>query len=69
MRSWVNNEDGPDCECGEPTVVKLHNGGAILMCFFHTGAEGCYFELPPMAPDNFSNMTYAEVFNLEVVKG
>jgi hypothetical protein len=48
---WRENEDGPDCACGEPTVVKLlPDGTAVLLCFFHTGEAGAYTRLPAERP-------------------
>jgi hypothetical protein len=48
---WRENEDSPDCACGEPTVVKiLPDGRAILLCFFHTGEAGAYTVLPAERP-------------------
>lgn len=40
---WTENENGPECSCGEVTVVKrLPDGTWIAVCFFHTAAEGAY---------------------------
>ncbi len=64
MRPWVNNEDGPTCDCGEPTLVKTTEDRAILLCFFHTSETGCYVSLPPMAPDNWADLSYEEVLVL-----
>jgi hypothetical protein len=55
-RPWVNNEDGPDCFCGGPTVVKILPDGAFLLCLFHERAEGKLYQLPNEAPDEFPNL-------------
>jgi hypothetical protein len=48
---WRNNEDGPRCECGNPTVVKLlPDGTAIFLCLFHAQGEGLYRKLPAQRP-------------------
>jgi hypothetical protein len=60
-RPWVDNEDGPDCTCGDPTVVKAHPNGYILLCLFHTGAEGQFMKLPEEAPDNWEALTIEQV--------
>jgi len=61
-RPWVNNEDGPDCTCGDPTVVKtVATGGAVLICLFHTNEAGVSYRLPDEAPDNWSEMTIEQV--------
>jgi len=52
-RAWIENEDGPDCSCGNPTVVKLVDGKAVLLCLFHTGPEGMYVPLPDMVPHDW----------------
>jgi hypothetical protein len=57
MRDWIQNEDGPECYCGSPTVVK----DGLLVCFFHTSEEGCYFRLPPQAPDDWTTYTIDDV--------
>jgi hypothetical protein len=55
---WRENEDGPDCACGEPTVVKLlPDGTAILMCFFHAGEAGAYTRLPAERPDGWPDVS------------
>ena len=51
---WRENEDGPDCACGEPTVVKLlPDGTPVLMCFFHTAEAGAITRLPAERPDGW----------------
>ena len=52
-KSWVENEVGPSCRCGEgSTVVKLNSTGhAILWCLLHHDGEGASWELPPEKPD------------------
>lgn len=53
-KPWRENEDGPDCACGEQTVVKiLPDGQAILLCFFHTGEAGMYTPLPDERPEEW----------------
>jgi len=48
---WTENEDGPECGCGNPTVVKIHpDGRALLLCLFHTIGEGLITELPAERP-------------------
>lgn len=52
---WKETEDGPDCTCGNPTVVKLTmkrdgSESAILLCLFHTAEEGMATELPAVRP-------------------
>jgi hypothetical protein len=62
MSSWTKNEDGPVCACGGETVVKIMpDGRAVLLCFFHTSAEGAYWSLPDERPDGFENMTLSEL--------
>jgi hypothetical protein len=54
--AWTDNEDGPDCACGNPTVVKiLPSGRAILLCLFHTAESGSYTELPAERPADWGN--------------
>jgi hypothetical protein len=49
--AWTENESGPDCACGDPTVVKLlPDGNAVLVCFFHTRNSGLYTPLPAQRP-------------------
>ena len=51
MSAWTENEDGPDCRCGGPAVVKrLPAGGWVLMCFAHTPEAGLIMNLPPQRP-------------------
>ncbi len=47
---WQENERGPDCYCGNPMVVKIMWGKPVLLCFFHTVAEGVYEVLPAERP-------------------
>lgn len=67
LNGWTNNEDGPDCTCGEPTVVKLvealHSGSkrAVLLCLFHSGEAGRIVPLPTQRPANFSDWTIDDV--------
>lgn len=62
--SWIENEDGPDCDCDNPTVVKLVGDKAVLLCLFHTQAEGAYIPLPPQRPHNWSDLTIKQVRQL-----
>jgi hypothetical protein len=51
---WRENEEGPDCACGCPRVVKIMpNGRAILLCLFHTGEAGAYTPLPAERPEGW----------------
>lgn len=62
MTQWVNNESGPDCHCGNPTLVKVNSmGGAILLCLFHTSAEDVYWQLPEQRPDDWPNLTMEQL--------
>ena len=54
MSGWTENEDGPDCACGNPTVVKIMPGGqVVLMCLFHTREAGAFTYLPPDKPEGW----------------
>jgi hypothetical protein len=53
---YVNNEVGPDCSCGEPTIVKFVNGSPLLVCFFHSGPAGSYNKLPPITEENWQRL-------------
>jgi hypothetical protein len=53
MHVYVNNEAGPDCTCGNPTVVKLVDGGAGLLCLFHTYEAGAFSRLPVMTEEQW----------------
>jgi len=49
--AWTENEDGPDCACGNPTVVKIMpDGKPVLVCFFHTSEAGMVTPLPAERP-------------------
>ena len=52
-KSWVDNETGPSCRCGDgPTIVKLCvSGPPILWCLLHYDGEGAGWELPVEKPD------------------
>jgi hypothetical protein len=51
VTAWAENEDGPDCACGNPTVVKITPGGQpVLMCLFHTAEAGLITVLPLERP-------------------
>ena len=63
-RPWVNNEDGPDCYCGDPTVVKTTEAGsAVLLCLFHNNEAGAIFRLPTDRPDNFATLSLDELID------
>jgi hypothetical protein len=65
MTEWIQSEQGPECYCGWPTVVVVHeNGLASLMCFGHTKEEGAMFPLPANKPDNWPNLTHQEMQTL-----
>lgn len=52
---WTENEDGPDCCCGNPTIVKiLPDGDPVLMCFFHTAETGMITKLPLAKPADWN---------------
>jgi hypothetical protein len=53
--NWTENEAGPDCACGNPTVVKLLPDGiaAVLLCVFHSPESGLYTPLPAQRPDSW----------------
>jgi hypothetical protein len=54
MTDWIDNEDGPECKCGSPTVVKIMPGGrAVLLCIFHTAEYGLAMLLPQSKPDDW----------------
>ena len=56
MSAWVNNDEGPECFCGNPTVVKTDfKKYAVLLCLFHTREAGSIFALPPEKPDWWPN--------------
>ena len=49
---WRENEDGPECPCGNPAVVKLlPDGSAVLLCLFHTAEAGAITRLPAARPE------------------
>ncbi len=61
-RNWTDNEDGPDCQCGNPTVVKLMpDGKPVLMCLFHTGEAGAIFPLPSERPETWPGRPWPSV--------
>jgi hypothetical protein len=54
MSGWTENENGPGCGCGNPTVVKmLPDGSWALMCLFHTSDAGMFTQLPSERPDGW----------------
>jgi hypothetical protein len=54
MTDWIDNEAGPGCKCGCPTVVKITPGGrAVLLCIFHTPEDGLATLLPQSKPDDW----------------
>lgn len=50
---WTDNEEGPTCVCNNPTRVKKTSDGFGLLCLFHSGAAGMYFNLPPEKPEGW----------------
>jgi hypothetical protein len=57
LHVYVENEDGPDCVCGNATVVKFVDGVPGLMCLFHTSEAGVYSRLPPdMTEENWQSI-------------
>lgn len=62
--SWIEKEPGPDCFCGCPTMVVLHDGGVDLLCFFHTNEAGAMFPLPEERPENWPNLSEDEMAEL-----
>lgn len=62
---WTNNELGPHCFCGNPTVVKTETfgEGPMLLCLFHTSEEGALFNLPDERPEWWPNPPTREVFH------
>jgi hypothetical protein len=55
---WTDNEEGPDCFCGNPTVVKKQDDGSWLLCLFHTHEAGTMFPLPPEKPDGWPTIEH-----------
>lgn len=54
MTEWTDNEPGPTCICGNPTIVKADSPHhALLLCLFHTAAEGAAWTLPADRPANW----------------
>lgn len=44
--SWADGDLGPECECGDTTVVKrLPDGRLVALCLFHDGEAGRYIPL------------------------
>lgn len=51
MTAWVDNEEGPTCVCGGPTMVKVNDLNApVLLCLFHTADAGVVWSLPGERP-------------------
>lgn len=63
MSEWIKSEMGPECYCGNPTIVHVaEDGRAMLMCFFHTYEAGASFALPKGGrPDGWPNLPYEEI--------
>ena len=63
MAEWVKSEKGPDCYCGNPTIVHVADDGrAMLICFFHTKEEGASFALPKGGrPDKWPEVSHDEM--------
>lgn len=60
--TWIDNEAGPTCTCGGPTVVKVSDRAApLLLCLFHTAAAGAVWTLPADRPDDWPNSPHPEV--------
>lgn len=63
MSDWQNNEDGPLCVCGNPTIVKLSSDGPALLCLFHISGAGALFPLPIERPDDWPDWTIERVIS------
>jgi hypothetical protein len=61
MAEWVDREAGPECVCGWPTFVHLHEGQASLICFGHTKEEGASFPLPKVKPEKWPGLDHNEM--------
>jgi len=59
--NWIHGEEGPDCFCGNPTIVWIIGERASLICLFHTPKEGASFPLPAEKPDTWPNLTNEEM--------
>lgn len=62
IHQYVENEDGPECTCGMPTVVKMVDGGAGALCLFHTAEAGAFFRLPEMTEKNWERCKAGDVW-------
>jgi hypothetical protein len=47
-------DDGPECTCGETSVVVSTPEGPMALCFGHTPEAGRIFRLPPEASGDTS---------------
>ena len=61
---WIDNEKGPKCGCGMPTLVKIMDGKPLLFCVFHEQEEGACWSLPKERPDNWADISREEVEKL-----
>ena len=67
MTEW-QKEKGPSCFCGAPTIVTFIADGErklpTLLCFLHEKEAGATFPLPKERPDNWPNLSNAEMIAL-----
>jgi len=62
---WADKEPGPDCACGDPTVVVLDpTGRATLWCLWHSKEAGATFDLPSDRPDHWPDLTTEQMTEL-----
>ena len=63
MSKWIDREKGPECFCGMPTGVIVHQDGtADLLCIMHTYEAGAMFPLPTDGrPDNWPDIPREEL--------
>lgn len=60
--NWQSGDDGPECYCGSPTIVKeLPNGSFVLICPLHGEGSGTYFSLPQVKPDDWRSWSMRRV--------
>ena len=58
---WQRAEPGPTCGCGAPTMVHFEDERPMLLCIFHTKAEGAMFSLPSERPERWPDLTVDEL--------
>lgn len=60
---FKDGDEGPECFCRQgPTSVKVgEDGEVILWCLFHTYGAGAYWPLPKIKPENWPNLSAAEM--------